>query len=84
MKKYYLVPLIAIALLFLPNCTATKGVEGVWVNKEKTEGKSFSKILLIVLTRGCRGFMGSFLIWSLQSALLLAISYSLLSPQKSD
>ena len=50
MKKYYLVPLIAIALLFLPNCTATKGVEGVWVNKEKTEGKSFSKILLIVLT----------------------------------
>jgi hypothetical protein len=31
-------------------CTATKEPTGVWVNKEKAQGKSFSKIFIVVMS----------------------------------
>ena len=49
MKKSFAL-LIVIAGYILASCTSAKEPTGVWVNKEKKEGKSYQKIFMIVLT----------------------------------
>jgi len=48
MKKSLFVPFM-VALL-LAACTSTKESTGVWVNKDKIQGKSFSKIFIVVMS----------------------------------
>ena len=40
----------ALLLLMLQACTPYKESTGVWVNKEKIQGKSYSNIFIIVMT----------------------------------
>jgi len=47
MKKFMS---IALLLLLLQACTPYKESTGVWVNKEKIQGKSYSNIFIIVMT----------------------------------
>ena len=47
MKKFMS---IALFLLLLQACTPYKESTGVWVNKEKIQGKSYSNIFIIVMT----------------------------------
>ncbi len=44
--------LVSLISFFLLNCSTTKEPEstGVWVNKEKIAGKSFSKVFIVVVT----------------------------------
>ena len=48
MKYKYLISLFII--LQVIGCSTAKDTTGVWVNKEKAEGKSFNKIFLLVVT----------------------------------
>jgi len=48
MQKSLFVPFILC--LLLAACTSTKESTGVWVNKEKIQGKSFSKIFIVVMS----------------------------------
>jgi hypothetical protein len=48
MKKRLFV-LLVITFLFAA-CTAPKETTGVWVNKEKIQGKSFNKLFIVVMT----------------------------------
>ncbi len=48
MKKSLFVPFL-VTLLF-GACTSTKESTGVWVNKEKIQGKSFSKIFIVAMS----------------------------------
>src|SRR6478736_1108282 len=49
MKKTLLPVLLTVLVLF-SQCSPYKNVEGVWINKEKAEGKTFSKLFVVVLT----------------------------------
>ena len=49
MKK--MVPLIVSAfVIFLSGCSSSNKSTGVWVNKEKIQGKSFSSVFIVVMT----------------------------------
>ena len=48
-KRNYLLP-IMITGFILAACSTSKESTGVWVNKEKMQGKSYQKIFLIVMT----------------------------------
>src|SRR6188508_554052 len=41
---------VAIWLVLLASCSNTKEPVGVWVNKEKIQGKSFTNIFIVVMT----------------------------------
>ena len=50
MKTYYfLLSLFAIVFVFA-SCSSMEKSTGVWVNKEKIQGKSFNKIFIVVMT----------------------------------
>jgi len=49
MKKNYLL-LLMITGFILAACSSSKKSTGVWVNKEKAQGKSYHKLFLIVMT----------------------------------
>lgn len=49
MKRLQL-SVILIAILFFSACSTTKYPTGVWVNKEKIQGKSFNNIFIIVIS----------------------------------
>ena len=49
MKKDLLFPVIIAGLIFA-SCSSSKESTGVWVNKEKIQGKSFHKVFIVVLT----------------------------------
>ena len=49
MKKDLLFLVIITGLIFA-NCSSPKESTGVWVNKEKIQGKSFHKVFIVVLT----------------------------------
>jgi hypothetical protein len=49
MKRVCALFAISIAVLFAA-CSSTKESTGVWVNKEKIEGKSYSNLFIIVMT----------------------------------
>ena len=49
MKSYYLVPAILMTIIFA-ECSSSKEISGVWINKEKIKGKSYSNIFVIVMT----------------------------------
>lgn len=48
MKNYWL--LLIFVFVQIAGCSSAKDTTGIWVNKEKAEGKSFNKIFLLVLT----------------------------------
>jgi len=49
MKKDLLFLVVIITLLFL-GCSSSKESTGVWINKEKIQGKAFHKAFIVVLT----------------------------------
>ena len=49
MKRIQLLFIIS-TIVFINSCTATKEPNGVWVNKEKIQGKSFSNVFIVVVT----------------------------------
>lgn len=49
MKKGKLLSMIA-AVLLLASCSSSNETTGVWLNKEKLQGKSFSNVLIVVMT----------------------------------
>ena len=49
MKKYSLLFLIAISIVF-SSCSSGKESTGVWVNKEKSAGKTFNSLFIVVMT----------------------------------
>ena len=49
MKIKLLIALSLVALSIL-SCTPTKETTGVWVNKEKAQGKKFTKLFIIVIS----------------------------------
>jgi hypothetical protein len=49
MKRYYLLSAIVITVIFT-DCTSPREITGVWINKEKIKGKSYSNIFIIVMT----------------------------------
>src|SRR3982751_2065509 len=48
MTKVHLLSIIIIGLFFA-GCSSTKST-GVWVNKEKVQGKSFQNLFIVVMT----------------------------------
>jgi hypothetical protein len=49
MKKMKLLSVVA-AIVMLASCTTANESTGVWVNKEKMQGKSFSNIFILVMS----------------------------------
>lgn len=49
MKRIQLVTVIALALFFAA-CSSSKEYTGVWVNKEKIQGKTFHNIFILAMT----------------------------------
>jgi hypothetical protein len=49
MKKNHLLSVITIAFI-LAACSSTKESTGVWVNKEKIQGKSFNNVFIVVMS----------------------------------
>jgi len=49
MKRVWVFPVIIIAIFFTA-CASSKETPGVWVNKEKIQGKSYSNFFVIVMT----------------------------------
>ena len=49
MKRYALLSVIAGAFIFTA-CSSSKESTGVWVNKEKIQGKTWSNVFIIVMT----------------------------------
>jgi hypothetical protein len=49
MKKSHL-PLLALIILIFGACSSPKQSTGVWVNKEKIQGKTFKKLFIVVMT----------------------------------
>jgi len=49
MKRAWIFPVIIIAVFFAA-CASSKETPGVWVNKEKIQGKSYSNFFVIVMT----------------------------------
>ena len=49
MKRVWVLPVI-IVTVFLAACASSKETAGVWVNKEKIQGKSYSNFFVIVMT----------------------------------
>jgi len=49
MKRVLLLAVIAITVIFAA-CVSAKEPTGVWVNKEKVQGKSFKSLFIIVMT----------------------------------
>ncbi len=49
MKKNQLLSIIAVAFIFAA-CSSSKEPTGVWVNKEKIQGKKFTNIFFMVIT----------------------------------
>src|SRR4051794_12415245 len=45
-----LLSLLFIAVMIFGSCASSKEPTGVWVNKEKIQGKSFNKVFIVVLT----------------------------------
>ncbi|HJS54243.1 MAG TPA: hypothetical protein VJ765_06855 [Chitinophagaceae bacterium] len=50
MKRSNVLLILSIALFLISCSSSKKGTTGVWINKEKAEGKSFSKIFILVMT----------------------------------
>jgi hypothetical protein len=49
MKRVWMLPIITVAVFFAA-CSSTKESTGVWVNKEKIQGKSYDNFFVIVMT----------------------------------
>jgi hypothetical protein len=49
MKKEVLFTLVILAFVFAA-CSPTKESTGIWINKEKIVGKSFSKVFIVVMS----------------------------------
>lgn len=49
MKRVHILSILVTALI-LSACSSSKETTGVWVNKEKIQGKTFNKIFIIVMT----------------------------------
>ena len=49
MKRNHFLSL-ALLVIILAACSSTKESTGVWVNKEKIKGKSYSNFFVIVMT----------------------------------
>ena len=49
MKNNHLLSIIMIAYIFA-GCASTKETPGVWVNREKIQGKAYSNLFIIVMT----------------------------------
>jgi hypothetical protein len=50
MKRINVLSLVVTVFVLLASCSTTKEPGGVWVNKEKIKGKSFSNIFIVVMT----------------------------------
>ena len=50
MKRINVLSIASAFLILLASCSTTKEPGGVWVNKEKIKGKSFSNIFIVVMT----------------------------------
>ena len=49
MKRVWILPVISVAVFFAA-CSSTKETTGVWVDKEKIQGKSYDNFFVIVMT----------------------------------
>jgi hypothetical protein len=49
MKRNHFLSL-ALLVIILASCASSKDTAGVWVNKEKIQGKSYSNFFVIVMT----------------------------------
>ncbi len=49
MKKNYAAVVLMLTMVFTA-CTSTKEPSGVWLNKEKAQGKSFHKLFIVAMT----------------------------------
>ena len=47
LKRFMLITYVLLALIA---CSVSRNTAGVWVNKEKLEGKKYSKVFIVVLT----------------------------------